>query len=775
MIGTTISHYKILEKLGEGGMGVVYKAEDTKLRRSVALKLLPPSLLVNEDDRRRFVHEAQAFAALNHPNIATVFEIDESEAKTFIALEFVAGENLAEKVKSGPLKLDDALSIAIQTCEGLQAAHENGIVHRDIKSQNIMVTPKGKVKILDFGLAKLRGATVVTKAGTTLGTMGYMSPEQLRGEPVDHRADIWAVGVVLYEMIAGRRPFQGDYEDAIAYQVINQHPEPLTAIRTGVPMELERIVKKAMQKDLADRYQHTDELLTDLKLVKRRPESGVPIQPPASKSPLSRARVYIVGGAAALFCFSLIATYMLFSPRSASPEDKSIAILPFMNLSEDKESEYFSDGVTENLITDLTKIQGLRVIGRNSVFQFKGKTVDMKKVGEDLSARYVMEGSVQRSGDRLRVNANLINASTGYHLWADRYDRELKDFFSVQDDITSHIVAALRVTLKTGEIAPGSRTTNPDAQDLYLRGTYFMHKSDEENLNKALNYFQEALEKDPGYALPYAGIAHTYSTLADAYLAPMEAYPKVKAAARKALELDSTLAEARASLAYTLGAFDRDFAGANREFRRAIEFNPNSADIHSSYSNFLCGNSNNTEQSLVEADRAISLDPLSAAASSQKEYSLFLARRYDEAIQQNKRTLELDPHYFYFSSGAADAYREKGLFRQAVEGYLKAEQFAHGWPIPGLAITYARMGKRREAEKILHELENLSKGRYVSPALIAQIYAALAEKDMAFKWLERAYDVRDVNLLGLGNDPALDPLRSDPRFTVLMKKEFGNE
>lgn len=769
MIGQSISHYKILQKLGEGGMGVVYKAQDTKLDRTVALKFLPQNITPTETEKKRFIHEAKAASSLDHPNICTVYEIDEtSDGQMFLAMAFYGGALLSEKIKQGPLKIDEALEIAIQAAEGLQSAHEKGIIHRDIKSSNLMLTEKGQVKLMDFGLAKSTGASMLTKSGATVGTVPYMSPEQARGEKVDHRTDIWSLGVVLYEMISGRLPFESPYSEAVVYSILNEEPKPFSLVRSDVPAKVEIIVKKCLQKNPANRYQQADELLADLRRAEADPEKVEQKVPKTAK--FQWRNWYLIAGAALFVTIFLT----IFIPRFTSNDEgiRSIAVLPLENLSHDPEQEYFADGMTEALITDLAKISSLRVISRTSVMLYKTRKKTVPEIAKELNVDVVVEGSVQRSGDRVRITAQLIHASTDKHLWAESYERSLTDILSLQSNVAMAIVKEIRakVTPQEETRLASSRPVNKEAHDLYLRGNFFMQKSDQENLDRALTYFRQALEKDPEYALPYAGIANTYANLADAYLPPRDAYPKAKAAALKALELDSTIAEARAVLAFILGQYDRDPTSAEREFQHAVASNPNSVDTRVLYAFFLSPHLNHSE-ALAQLDHAISVDPLSPVASSAKEIVLLWARQYDGVIEQHRRTAELDPNFFYMDSFVGAAYREKGMFKETLTEYFKAQKLMPEQPLHGLAITYARLGRRAEAMKILLDLETYSTRRYVPKSTIGMIYVALGDKDRAFEWFERAYEERDVgHFIGLAVAPEYDPVRSDPRYASLLKK-----
>jgi TolB-like protein len=770
MIGKTISHYEILEKLGEGGMGVVYKAQDLELDRIVALKFLSPLLTADEAERKRFEHEAKAVSALDHPNICTFYELGKTDnGQLFLAMAYYEGQTVREKIKEKPLPLSEALDIALGMAQGLSKAHEKGVTHRDIKSENIIITTDGGVKIMDFGLAKIAGASTLTKTGATLGTVPYMSPEQARGDKLDHRTDIWSFGMVLYEMITGRLPFKSDYNDAVIYSILNQDPEPVTALRTGVPMELERIISKCLEKNASDRYQHMDDIIVDLQKVRR-------VSGEAEQKPPRRTRINIkwnkwlrIGVSVAIVALLLI----FFFPFSKSPDltIRSIAVLPLDNLSRDPEQEYFADGMTEALITDLAKISALRVISRTSVMLYKTRKKTIPEIAKELNVDAVVEGSVQRSGDRVRITAQLLHAPTDRHLWAESYERNLTDILALQSEVASAIVKEIRAKVTPEEEArlTSTRPVDKDAHDLYLRGNFFLHKSDEESMNRALDYFQKSIEKDRSYAPPYAGVAYAYATLADAYLPPKDAYPKAKSAAVKALELDSTIAEARAALAFILGAYERDQLSSQREFRRAMEFNPNSVDVlwlSALYLGFRTGSA----EAIAQADRAIALDPLNPFASWTKENVLLQARQYDEVIEQHKRTVELDPNFFYADSPVSRAYQEKGMLKEALDEYMKVQKLMPEQPLYGLAVLYAHMGRQQEAKNILSDLMNESTKRYIAPTGPALVYIALGEKDLAFDWLDRAYEAHDTFLNGLKTDGRYDPIRSDPRYAVLVKK-----
>jgi serine/threonine protein kinase len=514
MIGRNISHYKILEKLGEGGMGVVYKAEDTKLERSVALKFLSPQTLGSDEEKARFVREAKAAAALNHPNICTVYEINDTEDQSFIAMEYIDGEGLAERIETGSLDIDEALNIAIQIAEGLRRAHRRGIVHRDIKSANILIDEDGQAKILDFGLAKLTGKTRLTKTATVMGTVTYMSPEQAHGKAaIDHHTDIWSLGILLYEMLAGKQPFDAPSDAGLIYKIIHEEPEPLSSVRPDVPSALEQAIRKTIQKNPEDRYEDMEALISDLKAIR----SGSAPQ--------------------------------IIVEEKTTP---SIAVLPFADMSTQKDQEYFCDGISESLINELTQITDLRVIARTSAFSFKGQNLDVREIGKKLNVDTILEGSIQKAGNRLRVTAQLINTARGEHLWSEKFDRDMEDIFAIQDEISQVIVDKLKPQLLPEDKAKLSQrqTVDPEAYNLYLKGRWFWNKQTHEDLLKAIECFEQAIRKAPDYALAYAGLADCYTLLPfHGPSEPRKTIPKAREATLKALELDKNVAEAHCSLA----------------------------------------------------------------------------------------------------------------------------------------------------------------------------------------------------------------------------------
>ncbi len=791
MVGKTISHYKILEKLGKGGMGVVYKAEDTKLKRTVAIKFLSPQSLGNEEERMRFVYEAQSAAALDHSNICTLYEIDEAEGQTFIAMAYVDGQNLEEKLRSGPLAQDEALDIAIQVAEGLQEAHEKGIIHRDIKSANIMITEKGRARIMDFGLAKLAGRTRLTKVPTIMGTVEYMSPEQTRGEATDERTDIWSLGVVLYEMLTGETPFTGNNPASVIYKIINEEPATLSPAKPGLPPELDAVVARAMAKDKEDRYASVREFLEDLRLLqdpqtragitKKRPSTGtIRIAKPKF------SRRIVVAAAIVIVLACLVAAAVLLLPKSepappaagartpAADRLPSIAVLPFVDMSAERDQEYFCDGLAEELINALTQLKGLHVVARTSAFSFKGEKRDIRDIGRELNVETVLEGSVRKVGDRLRVTAQLVNVADGYHLWSARYDRGMADIFAIQDEITLTIVDKLKVKLLGGEQArfAGRPTVDIEAYKLYLKGRWFWNKMTAEGLQDGIRYFEQAIEKAPDYAPAYAGMADAYMNLPlYSTFSPKEAYVKAKAAVEKALEIDNTLAEAHASLAWIKMNYEWDWEGAEAECKRAIELNPGYAIAHRWYA-FVLLLTGRFDEAIDEIQTARDLDPLSLVTNRTVGHVYYYAGEYDRALDAIQKTIEMDPNYIYTHLDLGLTYLGKSMPEEALEAFKKEEALSKGWnPVVAtwIGIAYAYAGQEDKAREALDDLlKHLEKG-YVPPSGMARLYLVLGEKEKGFEWLQKAYEKRDFFLRYLKIERTFDSIRSDPRCDEMLQ------
>lgn len=773
MIGATISHYHILEKLGGGGMGVVYKAEDTKLKRTVALKFLPPEVTRDEEAKERFIHEAQAASALDHPNICDIHDIGETDdGQLFIVMTCYEGETLKKKIEHGPLKIEEAVEICIQVAQGLQKAHEHGIVHRDIKAANVMITSDGIAKIVDFGLAKLSGQTVLTKAGTTVGTAAYMSPEQARGEPVDHRTDIWSLGVVMYEMISGRLPFAGEYEQAIVYLILNEEPEPMMSAQGNVPAGLERIVEKALAKSDSKRYQHIGEMAAELQTLRKELEAGV-AKPRLIKLRIPRKKRPYVYGAVAVLLATIVAT-RLFLPRGGFETIDSLAVLPLENLSGDPAQDYLASGIHEALITDLAKLSGLRrVTARSSVKRFENSTLAPKQIARELGVDALVTGSVLRSGNRVQITAHLISASTETGMWSERYDREFRDVLSLENEIVSAITRAINLQLTPQEQVrlKSQRPVNPEAYEACLQGRFYWLKQTREDFDLAERYFQLGLEKDSNYALAYAGLANVWMTRADAgFQPPSETFPKASAFLAKALELDESLAELRVDLANQKAATQWDWSGAEKEFKRAIEINPNLADAHFFYADLLLA-LKRPEEWNREVQRALELDPLNDFKKSFYGWHLNYLRRYDEAIPIFQKLLPTGPNKASNYLGLWGAYYKKGMYDEALaaaKDYFVAigdRKFADALGTGGGKVAY-RAGMKRAGEVMVEH----SKRRHVPGIRVARMFAHAGDNNQALRWLEKAYQDRESPLMRLGVFWDWDDLRSDPRFQDLLRR-----
>jgi len=740
MIGKTISHYRILEKLGEGGMGVVYKAEDTRLKRTVALKFLPSELTRDPEAKGRFIQEAQAASALDHSNICNIHEIDETpEGQLFICMACYGGETLKERIARGPLGMDEAARIAAQIGEGLAKAHAAGIVHRDMKPANIMITSEGTVKILDFGLAKLTGRTKHTKTGTTLGTVAYMSPEQARGAAVDYRTDIWSFGVILYEMLAGVPPFHGEYDQAVIYSILNDEPRSVTSIRLDVPGSIGGIIEQCLEKDPESRYGSVEELTKDIRQIE--------------------------------------VAWRPISPRTAVEKSKelpSIAVLPFRDMSPARDQEYFCEGIAEELINGLAQIAGLRVAARTSAFQFKDKDLDVRRVGKELSVASVLEGSVRKAGARLRITAQLINVADGYHLWSEKYDRELEDIFAIQDEISMAIVEKLRGRLLKEEKSKlvKRRTEDEEAYNLYLKGRYYWNRRHEGGIQKAIELFQQAAAKDPLCAPGYVGIADCYNVSAIlGFMDPRIAYANSKEAVAKALDIDDDLAEAHASLGWIKTFHDWDWSGAEAEFLKAFQLNPNYANAHYFYSLYLCV-MGRYDESFAEISRALELDPIDLVFNTIQAVTLYWGRRYDAAIEQLQKTLDMDPNFYIANLYLGSALAAKEMWREAVETFTRASAVSPGNPfaIGHIGYALAASGRKKEALEVLDRLEELSKERFVGSYHKAVVHLGLNADDRMFAYLERAFHEKESWLTMLNTLPLWDSVRSDPRFIGLMRK-----
>ncbi len=815
MGGKTIGHYRLIALLGSGGMGEVYLAHDKVLGRKVALKLLTAAFTEDSERLLRFEQEARAASALNHPNIVTIHEIGREGSFHFIAQEFVDGVTLSTHLVNKRPTLSEALEIAMQVASALAATHAKGIVHRDIKPENIMVakslnliSKQRCVKVLDFGVAKLTQPSgteinveattrmlVKTGEGRAVGTAAYMSPEQARGESVDARTDIWSLGVVLYEMVNGKQPFAGDTSQDVIASILR---DELPSSDSECPESLKWIVKKALRKDREERYQTARELLTDLRgllhegqleaasdrfgeSVEAAAETRKGTSSSATKSALSltvkgpnRTRVQYkrVAFIALVSCATLVLAAIAYHYSTQSRESaiESLAILPFVNDGGDSETEYLSDGLAETLINSLSQLPRLRVVARTTVFRYKTSATDPQKVGRELGVQAVLTGKVLQRGENLIIQADLVNVADGSQLWGQQYSRQLSDLVVLQNEIAKEISGHLRLRLSGEEQKRVIKhyTDNPDAYQLYLKGIYHANKFTKEGAQKAIEIFNQAIERDPNYALAYAGLADAYYSSSNMYVPPAEAMPKARAAAMKALALDDTLAEAHNSLGIVKLFYDWEFPGAEREFQRAIELNPGMASAPHWYAVLLVIEKR-FEEAFREIKRAQELDPLSLIVTTDVGWVLTWSRQYDQAIEQYQKALELDQHFFFAHFGLGITYKYKGAYKEAVDEFTKATMSGGPDILGALGHTYAVWGKTSEAQEALMKLKERQTRAPISMG-IAAIYIGLGEKDQAFLWLDRAVDERAEPMIYLNVDPLYDPIRSDPRFTELQRR-----
>jgi serine/threonine protein kinase/Flp pilus assembly protein TadD len=783
MIGQTLGHYRIFDKIGEGGMGVVYRAHDEQLDRDVAIKILPAGSLGDESARKRFRKEAFALARLNHPNIETVYEFDTQGEVDFLVLECLTGTTLAERIRRGPLTEKEVALLSAQVAEALQEAHERGIVHRDLKPKNIVVTPKGQAKVLDFGLAKflepeskLSTTNTLSSTAVAAGTLPYMSPEQLRIESADARSDIYAMGVVLYEMITGKLPFTGKVGSALIEDILHKPPLQPSYLRADISTRLEEIILKCLEKDAGNRYQSAKELTVDLRRLAD-PTTVLSADPRVSARKYGQQALGFAGVAALvviILAFSIAAWRQQLRSGVNSPLIQSLAVLPLENFSQDSEQDYFADGMTEALITDLSRISALRVISRTSAMQYKSTKKALPQIAKELNVEGVIEGSVQRSGDRVRVSAKLVYAATDTQLWAESYDRDLRDILALQDDVARSIAHEIRVKVTPQERVrlTDARAVNPEAHELYLKGRYYWNQRTPNGLKKGLKYFQQAIAEDPGYALSYAGLADSYLLLGDLGVLELNAAAsEAKAAAKKALELDDKLAEAHASLGIASLYDHLDWREAEKELKLAIELDPNYASAYQWYGSVLAIIGRRDEL-LRNARRAVELDPLSRIINSYLGRAYYLTRQYDAAIQQYQKTLEIDKDFPVAHLFLGMAYTQKGRHTEAITEIRKAADLSGETPamIAVLGYAFAAAGKRGETLKVLGNLLEPAKRKFVSSADIAVIYAGLGERDEALKWLEKAYEESSLWAISLKLDPELDGLRADPRFADLERR-----
>ena len=808
-----LGRYHIISRLGAGGMGEVYLANDTTLGRKVALKLLSEDLALDNERMRRFVQEAKAASALNHPNIITIYEIGDAGKRRFIAAEYIDGETLHTCLHRGPMSLHAVLDVGIQIASALQAAHEARIIHRDIKPENVMIRPDGLLKLLDFGIAKVtepmtawshKAETATTlKGGTSpgmiIGTAAYMSPEQARGKTIDGRTDIFSLGVLLYEMLTGRKPFDGETPMDIIGAILNKEPEPVGDLLEDVPHDIERIINKLLRKDRDERYQTIKDVMIDLKDVRKEMEfqDKLKLTPDRKKSTgkvasattqvkahTTSSAEYIVGeikkrkvGVAIALAVVLLATAGLFYwitarwtlPTETVPID-SIAVLPFQNKGQNAESEYLSEGLAESLIFGLSQLPNLKVSPSSVVFRYTGKEIDPIKIGNELGVNAVLTGRYDQRDEDLTLSVELVDVRNNKLLWGKHYDHKLADLMTTQREIASEITQNLKLKLSAGE-HPKYYTKNPEAYQLYLKGHYYASRYTKDGFNKGIDYFEQAIAQDPNFARAYSGLAFCYLNQTDWVFAPKDSVPKVRKALENALRIDETLAEAHTTQAMLLLQYDWNWTAAEREFRRALEIDPNYA-LGRSFLAWYLAAMGRFDESIEEDKRAMALDPLSAAVNADLGWDLYMARRYDEAIEQLRKGIDLEPNYWVSHVLLGRSYEQKGRMREAVEEFEKARHIESSIPevLAALGHGYAMSGRRDEALQIIRELQERSKKEFVPSFSIATVYLGLGMKEEAIQNITKAYQEGSYYMIYLKVDPLLDSVRSDPRFVDIMRR-----
>lgn len=783
--------YKILGQIGAGGMGEVYRAFDTRLQRDVAIKILPEHLAGNPDALKRFEREARALAALSHPNILTIFDVGRQDEIAYVVTELLQGITLRKNLVDSVLTWQKALAIALPIVEGLSAAHSKGVIHRDLKPENIFLTSEKNIKLLDFGLARRTQlvspdentsapteSALRSEAGLVAGTIPYMSPEQVRGESLDARTDIFSFGCTFYEMLSGPSPFLRSSTAETFAAILKEDPLPLSITGRTVPPELDRVVMRCLEKNMDQRFQSARDLAFALQEIQHTPISSIPAEKPRREVKRAWSPIGILFAVIVLlalsFVFNIAGMREKFTAGKSGHRIQSIAVLPLENLSGSTQQEYFADGMTEALITDLAKIRSLKVISRTSVMQYKDAKKPLRKIAEELKVDAIVEGSVLQAGGQIRISAQLIDAVNDEHLWAESYEREISNILSLQREVASAIAREIKVQLTPQEVRHLRETDPviPQAYEAYLKGQFYRAKGTEEGYNAAIEYFRTAIEADPSYAFSYANMAAVYASLGNfGYRPPIETYGTAKEIAQKALKIDPDLAETHVALGYIKANYDWNWQEAEREYKLAIELNPNLASAYDNYA-YMLGIQNRKEEGYRMRTKALELDPVSLSINTNLGWTLRNAGRFDEAITHLRKTLQLDPNYYRAHVWLGQTYEVAGKHKAAIEQLEKAKALAPSTPfvLAALGHAYAQANKKAEALEILKQLAELSKRRYVSSYDVALVYAGLEDKDHTFLWLEKAYKERSTWLIGMFADQLWDSVRDDPRFTDLLQR-----
>jgi len=788
VLGTRLGPYEIVALLGAGGMGEVYRARDTRLGRDVAIKVLPAHLSANPELRSRFAREARAISQLNHPHICTLYDVGHHDGVDFLVLELLDGESLRARLAAGPLPIATAAEFAAQIAAGLAAAHEKGVVHRDLKPENVFITRDGALKILDFGLAKQTSPIAsaadsasaettpidATMPGAIFGTVGYMSPEQVRGLPADARSDLFAFGAILYEMLSGRRAFAGASSAEVLSATLRDEPRPLSKLDARIPTELERIVRSCLEKDPAKRPESAKALAHELRRIAAAPaDSNASSRESGRRASSLWLAAVVVAAALAFIVADIGGMRSRLFERAPQRQIASLAVLPLSNRSGNPDDDYFADGVTEELRTDLSRIAGLRVASRSAAARHAGSTQPEAEIARQLGVDALVRGSVARAGDRVSVVAELFDGASGRRLWNERFERSARDVPALHGEIVESIARKIRLDVSADERTrlTTARSVDPAAHEAYLKGRFYWNKRDKDALKKGLDQFARAVDLDPDYAAAYAGLADSYVILGVYnFMPPKEAFPAAKAAAAKALELDETLAEAHASLGDAHLHFDRDWEACKREHERALELDASYVTAHHWYGEYFIV-MNRPDDALAEMREAVRLDPFSLVSNSQLAWALNLSRRYDEAIEQARKTLELDSTWVAASLHLAFALEQTGKLDEAVETLENAAaRSTDNRCAAPLGRAFARAGRTAQAKEILDGLFERAKLTYVSPYEFAQIYVSLGDTERALEWLGKALDDRAGLVPFIGVDPAFDPLRSDPRFAEILRR-----